>query len=31
LYFLARKAFFPAFGVLSSIAGTAMGAAGFLL
>ncbi len=31
LYFLARKAFFPAFGVLSSIAGAAMGAAGFLL
>jgi hypothetical protein len=31
LYFLARKAFFPAFGVLSSIAGTALGAAGFLL
>ncbi len=31
LYFLARKAFFPVFGVLSSIAGTAMGAAGFLL
>ena len=31
LYFLARKAFFPLFGVLSSIAGTAMGVAGFLL
>ena len=31
LYFLARKLFFPVFGVLSSIAGTAMGAAGFLL
>jgi hypothetical protein len=31
LYFLARKAFFPVFGVLSSIAGTAMGVAGFLL
>jgi hypothetical protein len=31
LYFLARKAFFPLFGVLSSIAGTAMGATGFLL
>jgi hypothetical protein len=31
LYFLARKKFFPVFGVLSSIAGTAMGVAGFLL
>jgi Domain of unknown function (DUF4337) len=31
LYFLARKAFFPVFGVLSSIAGIAMGVAGFLL
>jgi hypothetical protein len=31
LYFLARKAFFPIFGVLSSAAGVAMGAAGFLL
>ncbi|HWX79711.1 MAG TPA: DUF4337 family protein [Steroidobacteraceae bacterium] len=31
LYFLARKAFFPIFGVLSSIAGIAMGVAGFLL
>lgn len=31
LYFLARKAFFPVFGVLSSIAGVAMGVAGFLL
>jgi hypothetical protein len=31
LYFLARKAFFPVFGVLSSIAGAAMGVAGFLL
>jgi hypothetical protein len=31
LYFLARKAFFPVFGVLSSIAGTAMGVTGFLL
>ncbi len=29
LYFLARKAFFPVFGVLSSIAGTAMGVGGF--
>ena len=31
LYFLARKAFFPILGVLSSIAGTALGVAGFLL
>ncbi|MGO9931816.1 MAG: DUF4337 family protein [Steroidobacteraceae bacterium] len=31
LYFLARKAFFPVFGVLSSIAGTAMGVTGFML
>jgi hypothetical protein len=31
LYFLARKAFFPVFGMLSSIAGIAMGVAGFLL
>jgi hypothetical protein len=31
LYFLARKSFFPVFGVLSSIAGTAMGIWGFLL
>jgi hypothetical protein len=31
LYFLARKSFFPIFGVLSSIAGTAMGIWGFLL
>jgi len=31
LYFLARKAFFPAFGMLASIAGTAMGVVGFLL
>jgi hypothetical protein len=31
LYFLARKAFFPAFGVLSSIAGVAMGVWGWLL
>jgi hypothetical protein len=31
LYFLARKAFFPVFGVLSSIAGAAMGVLGFLL
>jgi hypothetical protein len=31
LYFLARKIFFPAFGVLASIAGTAMGIWGWLL
>src|SRR5271169_5804713 len=31
LFFLARKAFFPVFGVLSSIAGCAMGVAGYLL
>lgn len=31
LYFLARKTFFPVFGILSSVAGTAMGIAGFLL
>ncbi len=31
LYFLARKTFFPLFGVLSSIAGTALGVSGFLL
>jgi Domain of unknown function (DUF4337) len=31
LYFLARKSFFPIFGVLSSIAGIAMGVWGFLL
>jgi cell fate regulator YaaT (PSP1 superfamily) len=31
LYFLARKSFFPIFGVLASIAGTAMGLWGFLL
>jgi hypothetical protein len=31
LYFLARKSFFPIFGVLSSIAGTAMGIWGYLL
>jgi hypothetical protein len=31
LYFLARKIFFPVFGVLSSIAGAALGIAGFLL
>ena len=31
LYFLARKSFFPIFGVLASLAGTAMGIWGFLL
>jgi Domain of unknown function (DUF4337) len=31
LYFLARKAFFPVFGILASIAGTVMGVLGFLL
>jgi hypothetical protein len=31
LYFLARKAFFPIFGILSSIAGTVVGITGFLL
>jgi hypothetical protein len=31
LYFLARKSFFPIFGVLASITGTAMGIWGFLL
>jgi hypothetical protein len=31
LYFLARKGFFPVFGLLASIAGTAMGISGFLL
>jgi hypothetical protein len=31
LYFLARKTFFPLFGVLSSIAGTLLGVSGFLL
>jgi hypothetical protein len=31
LYFLARKAFFPVFGILASVAGTAMGLMGFLL
>jgi hypothetical protein len=31
LYFLARKLFFPVFGVLSSIAGTVMGIWGFML
>jgi hypothetical protein len=31
LYFLARKSFFPVFGVLASIAGTAMGIWGWVL
>ena len=31
LYFLARKSFFPIFGVLASAVGTAMGIAGLLL
>jgi Domain of unknown function (DUF4337) len=31
LYFLARKLFFPVFGVLSAVAGTALGISGFLL
>ena len=31
LYFLARNGFFPLFGMLSSVAGTAMGISGFLL
>jgi Domain of unknown function (DUF4337) len=31
LYFLARKSFFPIFGVLSAIAGAAMGIWGYLL
>lgn len=31
LYFLARKVFFPAFGVLASIAGTALGIWGWIL
>ena len=31
LYFLARKSFFPIFGVLASLAGTVMGIWGFLL
>jgi Domain of unknown function (DUF4337) len=31
LYFLARTGFFPAFGMLASVAGTAMGIWGFLL
>jgi hypothetical protein len=31
LYFLARKAFFPVFGILASVAGATMGVLGFLL
>jgi len=31
LYFLARKSFFPVFGVISSIAGTLMGIWGWVL
>ncbi len=31
LYFLARKAFFPIFGLIASVAGAALGVAGFLL
>ncbi len=31
LYFLARKSFFPIFGLLAAVAGTALGIAGFLL
>lgn len=31
LYFLARKSFFPAFGVLAAVAGTAMGIWGWVL
>ena len=31
LYFLARKAFFPVFGVLASMAGTILGVMGFML
>jgi hypothetical protein len=31
LYFLARRSFFPAFGVLASVAGTAMGIWGWVL
>jgi hypothetical protein len=31
LYFLARKVFFPVFGVLSSLAGTILGVLGFML
>jgi len=31
LYFLARRVFFPIFGVLASVIGTGLGIAGFLL
>jgi hypothetical protein len=31
LYFLARKPFFPVFGLIASTAGAALGIAGFLL
>lgn len=31
LYFLARKVFFPVFGVLASLAGTILGVVGFML
>ena len=31
LYFLARKAFFPVFGLLASVAGTILGVMGFML
>jgi len=31
LYFLARKAFFPVFGILASLTGTVLGVLGFLL
>ena len=31
LFFLARKGFFPALGILASIAGTAMGIWGWVL
>lgn len=31
LYFLARKAFFPVFGILASLAGTVLGVLGFTL
>jgi len=31
LYFLARKLFFPVFGVLASLAGTILGVLGFTL
>lgn len=31
LYFLARKVFFPIFGVLAGLAGTVLGVIGFML